>query len=59
MLFNLDFHRRGLLRVDDTNPFFAMFSAWTAPKTRPLGDALYSYQNSITVYDENGAPPTC
>jgi len=54
MLFNLDSTSKDCC-VDTDNPFFAMFSAWNGTEDTPLGDALYSYQNSITVYDENGA----
>ncbi len=41
--------------VDAANPFFAMFGAWDGTEDTPLGDALYEYQNTITVYDENGS----
>ncbi|MCK9240836.1 flagellar hook protein FlgE [Desulfocurvus sp.] len=54
MLLNLDSTAEDSC-VDAANPFFAMFSAWDGTGDTPLGDALYAYQNSITVYDENGA----
>ncbi|MDR2504090.1 MAG: flagellar hook-basal body complex protein, partial [Deltaproteobacteria bacterium] len=44
------------------NPFFAMFENWdTTPNAagqivNPLGPDGFAYQQSITVYDEGGAP---
>jgi flagellar hook protein FlgE len=39
---------------DAANPFFAMFGFWDGTTDEPLSDTRYSYQNTITVYDENG-----
>jgi flagellar hook protein FlgE len=42
--------------TDATNPFFAMFNQWDGTDEEPLGDSTYSFQNTITVYDEAGSP---
>lgn len=41
-----------------TNPFFAMAETWDGTEDTPLGDALYEYSTTITVYDENGSSHT-
>lgn len=38
-----------------TNPFFALMDSWDGTSDTPLGDGLYEYQTTITVYDENGS----
>ena len=43
--------------TDPDDPFFALLKKWdgTDPATiKPLGENAYSYQTSITVYDEGG-----
>ena len=41
-----------------TNPFFAMFENWDGAADTALGDGLYAYSSTITVYDENGSAHT-
>lgn len=38
-----------------TDPFFALMQSWDGTQDPPLGDGLYEYQTTITVYDENGS----
>lgn len=54
MYFNLDSTSQDE-STSETNPFFAMFENWDGSAESPLGDGLYAYQNTITVYDENGS----
>lgn len=57
MYFNLDSTSEDE-STSATNPLFAMFENWDGTSDSPLGDGLYSYQNTITVYDENGSAHT-
>ncbi|MDL2306687.1 flagellar hook protein FlgE [Desulfovibrio sp. OttesenSCG-928-C06] len=38
------------------SPFTALFDNWDATQTKPLGTDGFSYQQSMTVYDEGGTP---
>lgn len=38
-----------------TNPYAALFSYYDGTEDPAIGDSLYSYQTTITVYDENGS----
>lgn len=38
-----------------TSPFFSMLENWDGTEDTPLGDELYEYSTTITVYDENGS----
>jgi len=40
---------------EERNPFMAMFENWDANADVPLGDARYSYQTTLNVYDANGS----
>ena len=40
--------------TNTSDPFFAMYETWDATEDTPLGSALYAYQSTIKVYDENG-----
>lgn len=37
------------------NIFFSLLESWDGTQDPPLGDSLYEYQATITVYDENGS----
>ena len=37
------------------NAFFSLLESWDATQDTALGDSLYEYQGTITVYDENGS----
>lgn len=37
------------------NIFFSMLESWDGTQDPPLGDSLYEYQATITVYDGNGS----
>lgn len=41
--------------VNSTDPFFALQQEWDGTAETPLGDNSYSYQVTMTVYDEAGA----
>lgn len=55
MSVNLDKSDEGNLD-NATDPFFAMFNKWDGTEETPLGDSLYAYQTTMTVYDEAGTP---
>jgi len=38
-----------------TDPYTALFSYYDGTEDTPIGDDLYAYQTTITVYDENGS----
>jgi len=38
-----------------TDPYSALFAYYDGTQDPPIGDSLYSYSVSITVYDENGS----
>ncbi len=38
-----------------TDPYAALFSYYNGTNEPPLGDSLYAYSTTITVYDENGS----
>ncbi|EPR41623.1 flagellar hook-basal body protein [Desulfovibrio sp. X2] len=41
------------------NPFFSLFGNWDGTDSdTPIADSRYAYQNTITVYDENGSAQT-
>jgi len=41
--------------TSSTNPYTALFAYYDGTQDPPIGDSLYSYSTSITVYDENGS----
>lgn len=40
---------------DPANPFFSLFQVWDGQDDPQLADTAYSYQDTITVYDEAGS----
>ncbi|BDQ35507.1 flagellar hook protein FlgE [Pseudodesulfovibrio portus] len=38
-----------------TDPYTALFAYYDGTQDPPIGDSLYAYQTTITVYDENGS----
>jgi len=53
MVFNLDSEEPDR-STSTTNPYFAMFENWNASNAVPLGETQYSFQYTMTVYDDNG-----
>jgi len=39
---------------DAADPFFSVFNDWDGQAESPMGDSQYSYQTTMTVYDEAG-----
>ncbi len=42
--------------VNASDPFFALQQEWDGTQDPPLGTNSYTYQTTITVYDESGSP---
>lgn len=41
--------------TNETSPFFALQQEWDGTADTPIGDNSYTYQTTITVYDESGS----
>jgi flagellar hook protein FlgE len=54
MSLNLDSSSTDNASDDSLNPFFSAFAFWDGTQSEPMPDSRYSYQTSITTYDENG-----